>query len=449
MFMDESKIVIIGGGVAGLVAACRLARAGKRVTVLEKAERFGGRAITVTKNGALLNLGSHAFYRGGEAERIFRELGLRLAGGSPSIAISVLWDGRVMPLARFIMGRPFTWAGRIELARALLKLMRPDPAAEDISDASLRAWIERHLREPMGRNLLYAMLRTSTFTHAPDRQCAGPALKQARRTLKPGAVVYLEGGWQSIVDQLVGIALREGAELVRSAGVEAVMHEDGRVRGVRLKDGSELEAEAVIAAVPPAEACRLVRSAEQTSLRVWKEQARPVTVACLDLCLRRLPAPRNRIVMGIDEPVFFSYQSGPTPSLAKEGHVVHAVRYHGIGEHDPAGDEAALEQAMDVIQPGWRDEMIARQYLPAMTAAYDYPHAGRADRAPGPAVPEVRGLYVAGEWTGRGELLVDAAAASGERAAEKLLDDLRTVGDRPHHGTEAGRCASAENFFSQ
>jgi uncharacterized FAD-dependent dehydrogenase len=60
-----------------------------------------------------------------------------------------------------------------------------------------------------------------------------------------------------------------------------------------------------------------------------------------------------------------------------------------------------------------------------MTVAYDYAHTGRTDRTPGPAVPEVRGLYVAGEWAGHGELLVDAAAASGVRAARKLLDDLR------------------------
>jgi len=436
--MGKSKIVIVGGGVAGLVAACELARAGKAVTVLEKAERFGGRAITVRKNGALLNLGSHAFYRGGEAEKIFRELGLSLRGGSPSPDVSVLRDGKVMPLTRFIMGRDFTWAGRFELARALVRLARLDPVAEGAADVDLRTWMERQLREPMARNLLYALVRTGTFTQSPDSQCAGPALAQARRPLRPGAVVYLEGGWQSIVDQLAGMAMRAGAELLRSAGAEAIAHEDGRVRKVRLKDGSELEAEHVVLAVPPDEAFRLVKGAEHTALRVWKEQARPVTAACLDLCLRRLTAPRNRIVMGIDEPVFFSHQSGPTPSLAREGHVVHAVRYHGAEERDARKDEAELERALDIIQPGWRNEVIARQYLPNMTVAHDYAHIGRRDRAPGPAVPEVRGLYAAGEWTGRGELLVDAAAASGRRAARKLLEDLRMDGDESDRGGRAG-----------
>jgi phytoene dehydrogenase-like protein len=439
--MRQVKVAVIGGGIAGLVAACELAKAGQQVVVLEKAAQLGGRAMTVHKNGALLNLGSHAFYRGGKAERIFREMGIELKGGSPSMNISVLWNGRVVSLPRFLFGRHFTWRGRTELTRALAKVARLDPDADDAAFVSVREWIERHLREPMARNLLYAMIRTSTFTHAPDEQCAGPALGQARRTLRNKAVVYLEGGWQSIVDQLREKAIRAGAELIQSAGVDAIEH-DGEVRKLRLSGGSELEVGRVIAAVPPAEAFRLVQDAERTSLRIWKEQAKPVTVACLDLCLGRLPAPRNKVVMGIDEPVFFSNQSGPTPSLARGGWVVHAVKYHGVGEQDPQKDEAMLERAMDIIQPGWRQEVVARQYLPKMTAAYDYMHIGRQDRTPGPSVPEIRGLYVAGEWTSHGELLVDSAASSGRRAAQQLLHDLRREGDASISGNPAGSGAA-------
>ena len=436
--MTQSKIVIIGSGIAGLVAACDLARAGKPVVMLEKAEKFGGRAMTIQKNGALFNLGGHALYRGGAADRIFREFGLALRGGSPTLNVSVLWNGNVMPLTRFLFSGRFTWSARVELTRALAKIMRLDPSADDVMNINLRTWIEEHFREPMGRNLLYSLVRTGTFTNAPDRQCAGTALGQVRRSLRPNSVLYVEGGWQSIVDQLREAAVRAGAELVPSAGVAAIEH-DGQVRGLRLTDGSQIEAGHVIAAVPPSETFRLVRDAERTALRIWKDQAIPATVACLDLCLRRLPAPRNRVVFGIDEPVFFSNHSGPTPSLAKEGYVVHAVKYHGIGEHDPRKDEAMLERAMDAIQPGWRKEVIARQYYPNLTAVYDYSHIDRLDRAPGPAVPQVRGLYVAGDWAGHGELLVDAAAASGRRAALKLLDDLRTENVSRLHVASAGR----------
>lgn len=40
---------------------------------------------------------------------------------------------------------------------------------------------------------------------------------------------------------------------------------------------------------------------------------------------------------------------------------------------------------------------------------------------PGPAVPEISGLYVAGEWASHGELLVDASTASAKRAVQHIL----------------------------
>ncbi|MFF3925797.1 hypothetical protein [Paenibacillus lactis] len=75
---------------------------------------------------------------------------------------------------------------------------------------------------------------------------------------------------------------------------------------------------------------------------------------------------------------------------------------------------------LDLVQPGWREELIVKQYLPKMTVSHDFMHVnGRVN--PGPAVPEISGLYVAGDWASHGELLVDAATASAKRAVQHIL----------------------------
>ena len=58
--------------MAGLTAACYLARAGVGVTLFEKAPYLGGRAATREFDGFLFNLGGHALYTGGAASRRLR-----------------------------------------------------------------------------------------------------------------------------------------------------------------------------------------------------------------------------------------------------------------------------------------------------------------------------------------------------------------------------------------
>ncbi len=53
--------VIIGAGLSGLVAAGRLAGAGRRVTLVEKARSIGGRLATRQMDGAVLDIGAQFF----------------------------------------------------------------------------------------------------------------------------------------------------------------------------------------------------------------------------------------------------------------------------------------------------------------------------------------------------------------------------------------------------
>ncbi|MCZ8523283.1 MULTISPECIES: phytoene desaturase family protein [Paenibacillus] len=432
----EKKIkydtAVIGGGLSGLLSAVKLAQAGQKVILLEQSTRLGGRAMSMERSGALLNLGGHALYRSGEAYAMLQELGLRLPGGSPPTGGSALWQGEVVPLPgsplRLLSTGLLSWSGKIELARLMTGLGKID--ALSLPRLSLREWAEQEVKDPMVRHIFYALCRTSTYSRDLDHQPAGIALRQLQRALK-GGVLYLDGGWQTIIDQLRALALKAGVTIAENRSAAAILHSEGQVRGLRLKDGETIHAPSVIATTSPASLFHLVDGAEETVLRRWKAEARPVKAACLDLALRRLPVPDRHFALGLDQPVFFSHHTRVAKLSSNGTLVVHLIKYGGPEESDPQADEELLENTMSLLHPGWQSETAARQFLPNITVVHDAVHLGQTGPYPGPDVPGLCGLYVAGDWVSHGEMLADAAAASAGRAVSRLLQDRSRIAGVP------------------
>jgi len=77
----DADVIVIGAGVAGLAAALRLARAGRRVLVLEARDRAGGRILTLQPRGLKtpVELGAEFVHGGNPLLRAaLREAGMRL-----------------------------------------------------------------------------------------------------------------------------------------------------------------------------------------------------------------------------------------------------------------------------------------------------------------------------------------------------------------------------------
>ena len=77
------QTVVVGAGIAGLVAAIRSAGLGSAVTLLEQAAHPGGRARTQRREGFSLNLGPHALYERGHLMGVLRWLKLPAPGTKP------------------------------------------------------------------------------------------------------------------------------------------------------------------------------------------------------------------------------------------------------------------------------------------------------------------------------------------------------------------------------
>ena len=108
--------------------------------------------------------------------------------------------------------------------------------------------------------------------------------------------------------------------------------------------------------------------------------------------------------------------------------MIHTIRYLEPGEQaDTKVIEQELEALLDRLQPGWRREVVARQFLPHMhaTNAIIQAHLGGLLGRPGPAVPGIRNLFVAGDWVGTAGQLTAAGLASarlaGRLACEQTL----------------------------
>ncbi|MEY8351264.1 FAD-dependent oxidoreductase [Bacillus cereus] len=426
--MKTFDVAIIGGGLAGLTASIYLAREGKKVVVLEKSNRLGGRAMTTNKNGVRMNLGAHALYRGGEALSTFEELRINIPGGIPSTSAHGIWKNDVYTIPtdfRSILSTQLlSWPAKIQFSHLMLKLGKLD--LKTIPKMSLSVWAEKEIKDPMVRNMFYALCRTATYTYAPTIQLASSVLKQIQRSMKEG-VFYVDGGWETIITKLRDEAINAGVQFMANNNVVEIEHSD-YIQRIRCSGDQIYEASTVVVTLPPKEACEIIKGGKDTALHIWKEQSVPVTAASLDLGLRKLPNSSHQFVLGLDQPVFFTNQSRAA-KLSEDGTVVVGlIKYHNpaLQVSNSNDDKILLEHTMDLLHPEWRQELVVKQYLPSITVTYDFPHIGRTEN-PGPIVPEMPGIYVAGDWAGHDELLADAAVSSGKRAALQIVEQSKVT----------------------
>ncbi len=411
---------IIGGGIAGLTAAAYLARAGHTVTVFEKAQSLGGRARTESKQGFAFNLGPHALYRQGAGVAILHELGVefsgKIAGTDGAFAIDqgrkhTMPGGAVSLLTTSLLNLP----AKMEAGKLLANFPKLDAAAFD--HMTVREWLDQTIRQPKVQQLTQALLRVSSYANDPARQSAGAAIRQLQMGLD-GGVYYLDHGWQTLVDGLRAMAEKAGATIQTEASVSAVERRE-HAFAIQLAKGKNHLATAVILATSPTDAATLVKG--NKALTKYAKAAIPVRAACLDVALSRLPQPYARFALGIDTPFYFSVHSATANLAPNKGAMIHVAKYLATDADEVAQTIAQeLEQVLDLLQPGWRDLVVERRFLPRMTVANALVTVGGLAKRPNPSVPGLDGLYIAGDWVGNEGQLADASFASAKAAAEMI-----------------------------
>ncbi|MBP6685497.1 MAG: FAD-dependent oxidoreductase, partial [Leucobacter sp.] len=233
-------VAVVGGGVAGLVAAREFARGGARVTLLEAERQLGGRIRATELAGAPFDMGAEAFAtRGGAVASLLAELGLAERVVSPATAGAwVIGADGPLPLppggALGIPGRPLGAAARRHLGMlgAIRAAIEPLlPRLRDLpTDTTVAALVRRRVG-PRVCDRLVRPIALGVYSAAPEqlRLAAVPGLQAAiartgslvlaARELRDtsqaagGAVASLSGGMTTLVDALRADVARAGVDV--------------------------------------------------------------------------------------------------------------------------------------------------------------------------------------------------------------------------------------------
>ncbi|MBL7717039.1 MAG: FAD-dependent oxidoreductase [Bdellovibrionales bacterium] len=153
----RKKSIVIGGGIAGLIAAYRLVQAGQTVQIYEKSNRLGGLIQTRVLDAGLPSMrlaetAAHSFLASPDVLKFCEELAVDCVQVRPGCkGRFVLWRGR----ARSLPGGIFGLLGPIGFLGLLFRVL----LARFRAPGNLRAWGDRHLGRRATDLLLVPFLR--------------------------------------------------------------------------------------------------------------------------------------------------------------------------------------------------------------------------------------------------------------------------------------------------
>jgi len=246
----SDDVIVVGGGLAGLVAARELGRAGRRVRVLEARERFGGRvwAKPFAGGGRLVELGGGWFDSGlqqplrAEVDRY----GVRIAP-APSFASARWHTGGALR-----SGFPVPPEAGGDLERVIVAINAAGRAwtPQTNEDVSVAEWLGRLDPAPATRDFVYGwcgLMAGADMDVTPVSMLLGLVAETGTAyALYSDLAEVFADSTNALVDAIAA-DLDCPAELARP--VVAVSQEAGRV-AVRTADGESLHGAVCVLAVP-------------------------------------------------------------------------------------------------------------------------------------------------------------------------------------------------------
>ena len=416
--------LIIGGGIAGLIAARHLTEAGLRVTLLEARDRLGGRIYTHATGDFPVELGAEFVH--GRPEEI---LALAAEGAVPIVPV----QGN---FRRKINGQ---WAEAGHLMEKVDQLFAKLPAGEP--DESFQYYLDRSGED---EDVKQQALRYVEGFHAAD-----PSLISARSLRRDSeAEEAIEGdhqyriasGYESLVRTVAERIDRKLCDIVLNTAVHEIVWRQGEV--IARTSAEEYLAPRAIVTLP----LGVLKSNSVIFSPALPEKQNAMSflemgpVIRVSLCFQekfweRDPEMADLSFLFTDDPQFPTWWTSnpfliPCLLAGLRGHTPEYTR-DAAKMISSEAQCSPWRRIMKIAEPELRKQMAGAfmhdwQGDPFSRGAYSYAAVGGMDAAKALATPVANTLYFAGEATNSDGYngTVHGAIATGLRAAEELLQSV-------------------------
>jgi squalene-associated FAD-dependent desaturase len=431
------RVLIIGGGLAGLAAATALAPRGYHITLLESRGRLGGRASSFSDvaTGQLVDTCQHVsmgcctnlahFFRTVGVGHLIRAQPC-LYFMTPDRRISRFQAGPLpapLHLTRsFLAAHYLTFREKLRIAWGLHCLRR----VPENADPPFREWLDRHGQTSRIVDRFWGLVLVSALNESPDRI----GLRYARKVFVDGFLRHRRGFEVEVpsvpLARLYGDELQEwltthGVSLRTNCAARLLIVADCRIEKVELRGGESIQPDWIIAAVPFDRLLDLLPAAQVDAHPYFAKLRRldtsPITSVHLWYGRPVMDLPHVVLIDSIGQWVFNRGETTPGEFYLQV--VVSAARqFRGQG-HDEV--QRRITEELSRLFPQARLDALQRVRVVTEHAATFSAVPGVDQWRPDQSSP-LENLFVAGDWTATGwPATMEGAVRSGYLAAEKLL----------------------------
>ncbi len=443
----EYDVIVAGGGAGGLAAGALLTKAGKKVLLLEKKNNVGGRAATFRgKDGVTRSLGQHAMLDNLHYDTLLQKLGIKVHKEYFS-DWQMTFEGKMQSLTEILPQIPERAS---EDAMHMIEVMNGKLDLDHMDDVSCQEWLSQHMKTSFLKELARMGVAIASTIPRLEEAAAG-MYYETNELIMSGMMMWIAGdGMQPILEDIANVIKKGGGDVMTNMTVQNIIIENNQVKGVlasktiheEVIEGEfekfiEFKAPIVVCNIPIWDVLNNVIP-ESKLPKSFVEKGHNITCRTANLGITAiLPKPVYEGKMfymalfpSIDHPGSIFMPTNIAPNLAPKGkHIFESsiicnyeeLMFDQKKKHDML---QGMKRDLQNWFPGWdKDAYSISTYF-----HYEEPKRapGKSGRhRPGNSVPEIKGLYFAGDSYGSRTLPgMECASHSAMLCVEQILGKL-------------------------